>query len=150
MLKSVSHNMEIPKQVKSLFNRQPLVSVATCDDNGMPNVVPIYWKKILTDSRILLIDNYMGTTRLNLLKNPKICLSFWDSQTEESYKLKGIAKYHFKGNVYDLGKAFIQSIKPGRIPRGIVEVKVKEIYTLTPGPNAGKKLVLANRNSKKI
>jgi len=130
----------IPKEVVSLFEKQSLIAFGTADKSGNPNVIPIFWKKILDDKTILLIDNFMKMSKTNLHENNKVCISFWDSNTEEAYKIKGIGIYHTTGPIYEEGKKFIQSKKPDRIPRGVVEVKVAEIYTIKPGPEAGKKL----------
>ena len=132
--------MVIPNEVKNLFERQSLIAFGTADKEGNPNVVSIFWKKILDDETILLIDNFMKMSKKNLLENNKVCISFWDPETEEAYKIKGIATYHTEGPIYEEGKKFIQSKKPERVPKGVVEIKVTEIYTIRPGPDAGKKL----------
>jgi predicted pyridoxine 5'-phosphate oxidase superfamily flavin-nucleotide-binding protein len=131
--------MIIPNNIKILFDSQPLVSFATSSRSGNPNVVPIYWKKIIGRDTVMLIDNYMRTSRKNLQENSKVCITFWNPTTEEGYKLKGTAKHHTSGKPFETGKKYIQSKKPGRIPKGVVILKVKEIYTITPGPDAGKK-----------
>lgn len=130
--------MQIPDKVKKLFNKTTLISFGTADNQGLPNINIVFWKKILNNDTILLIDNFMNMTKKNLLQNNKVCLSFYDSVTEEGYKLKGIATYHFNGEVFDEGKKFIQLKNPKRIPKGVIEIKINEIYILTPGPNAGK------------
>jgi len=132
--------MLIPNRVKSLFERQSLVAFGTADKRGNPNVVPIFWKKVIDKQRILLIDNFMKTSKKNLLQNSSVCLGFWDAETEESYKIKGRATYHTEGQVYKKGKKIIQSKKPKTVPKGVVEIRVTAIYTTKPGPDAGKKL----------
>ena len=132
--------MVIPDEVNNLFEKQDLVSFGTADRNGNPNVVPIFWKKIFSKETILLIDNFMKMSKKNLLENNKVCISFWDTETEEAYKIKGEAKYHTEGKIYEEGKRFIQSKKPGRIPKGVAAIEVKEIYTIKSGPNAGERL----------
>jgi len=132
--------MKIPEKAKLLFDKTSLIPFGTVDKRGMPNINVVFWKTVSNDETILLIDNFMNTTKKNLSENNKVCLSFWDPATEEGYKLKGIAAYYSEGNIYDEGKKFIQLKKPGRIPKGVIEIKINEIYILTPGPDAGKKL----------
>jgi len=132
--------MLIPNKVKRLFNKQALVAFGTADKRGNPNVVPIFWKKVLKKEKILLLDNFMRTSKKNLLQNSSVCLTFWDAQTEESYKIKGKATYHTEGPIYEQGKKFIQSKRPEAIPKGVVEIKPRAIYTTKPGPDAGRKL----------
>ncbi|MCD6352710.1 MAG: pyridoxamine 5'-phosphate oxidase family protein [Proteobacteria bacterium] len=132
--------MIIPEQVKKMFEKQPLVALGTGDKQGNPNVVPIFWKKIFDEERILLIDNFMKMSKRNILENSSVCLAFWDTETEEAYKIKGKAVYHTEGAMYEEGKNIIQSKNPGRIPKGVVEINVTEIYTIKPGSDAGNKL----------
>lgn len=132
--------MIIPNEVKILFEKQPLAAFGTADKQGNPNVVPIFWKKILGDETILLVDNFMKMSKKNLSENSSVCISFWNPDTEEAYKIKGEAAYYTEGKIYEQGKKFIQSKNPKRIPKGVVEIKVKEIYTIKPDSNAGKKL----------
>lgn len=103
--------MTIPLKVKELFNRQSLVAVGTADKNGVPNVSVVFWKQLLDGDTILLIDNFMKTTKENIKVNENICISFWNSETEEAYKIKGVATYHAEGPFYDKGTTFIQSKK---------------------------------------
>jgi hypothetical protein len=132
--------MIISNEVKNLFGKQSLVVFATADKQGNPNVVPIFWKKILGDQTILLVDNFMKMSKKNLLENSGVCLALWDTQTEEAYKIKGEAIYHTEGTIYEEGKKFIQLKKPEANPKGVVEIKVREIYTIKPGSDAGKKI----------
>ena len=132
--------MVIPNEVKKLFEKQPIVTFSTSDKQGNPNAVPIFWKRIINDEAILLVDNYMKMSKENLLGNSSVCLAFWDSETHEAYKIKGNATYHTEGSVYEQGKSFIQSQKPEATPKGIVEIKVTEVYDIKPGSEAGKKM----------
>jgi predicted pyridoxine 5'-phosphate oxidase superfamily flavin-nucleotide-binding protein len=141
MKKIKIQNLKIPQKVIELFDKEDLVAFATSDEDGNPNVVPIFWKKIINGERILLLDNFMRTTKQNLQKNNKVCISFWNSQTEEAYKIKGIATYHTNGPIFEEGVRFIQSKNPGRIPRGVVDIKVIEIFSISPGADAGIKII---------
>jgi len=132
--------MQIPNKVKRLFEKQSLVAFGTADKQGKPNVVPVFWKKIVKKERILLLDNFMRMSKKNLLENSNVCLTFWDVKTEESYKIKGKAAYHTEGAVYEQGRKFMQSKRPEAVPKGVVEIRVRAIYTTKPGPEAGRKL----------
>ena len=132
--------MDIPEKVQKLFNDQEVISFGTADVNNIPNVVAVFWKKIINEKTILLIDNYMNQTKKNIEQNSKVCLSFWNRKTGEGYKIKGDAFYHISGQVYDQGKEFIQEQRPEKNPKGVVEVKVKDIYLITPGSDAGAKI----------
>ncbi len=76
--------MQIPDKVKQLFDKTGLVSFGTADKNGVPNIIAVFWKKILNNETILLVDCFMNTTVKNLSENNQVCLSFWDAGTEEA------------------------------------------------------------------
>ena len=132
--------MIMPEEVKKLFEAQSIVAFATANEEGKPNVVPILWHTILDDETALILDNYMRTSKQNLMENSNVCISFWDPETNEAYKIKGIGTYHAEGTIYEAGKKYMQSKKPDNAPRGVVEVKVTEAYNIKPGPDAGKKI----------
>ena len=132
--------MSIPEEVKAVFEKQSLIAFGTADKAGTPNVVPIFWKKIVDENRIWLVDNYMQMSKRNLLENGSVCLSFWDPETKDAYKLIGNATYHTEGPVFEQGRQFIHAKKPESPAKGIVEIVVTDAYILKPGPDAGKKL----------
>ena len=51
--------------------------------------------------------------------------------------MKGTAIYYSSGDLYDEAVKWMQSKKPGRVPRGVVVFIVNEVYTLEPGEKAG-------------
>jgi len=98
------------------------------------------WKRILDGGRIILLDNFMRTSKENVLENDRVCLSIWDLDSEEAYKLKGNAVYHSRGSIYEVGREFMQSKGRDQVPRGVVEVTVTGVYAIKPGPDAGKRI----------
>jgi len=130
----------ITENVKALFEKTSLVALATSSD-GAPNAVPIYWKKIVDERTIWFADNFMKKTVENIKANPRACISFWDSETEEAYKLIGSATYHSGDDKHQECVKWLQSINPDKNPKGLVEFIVEEIYDLKPGENAGNKVV---------
>ena len=132
--------MKLPEQVKKLFNKQGLVSFGTANREGNPNVIAVFWKKVIDDETILLISKFMKMTKQNIIENEKVCISFWDSETEEAYKIKGNAVFHTQGEVFDQGKEILQAKRPENTPAGVVEIKVTEVYSIKPGAEAGKKV----------
>ena len=132
--------MKIPSRVKKLFNEQDLVAFGTADRKGNPNVVPIHWKMILDDETILLLDNFMKKTKQNIQENKKVCVSFWNPEPEEAYKIKGTAEYYREGPIYEKAKEFMHLKRPEQTPKGAIEIKVEEIYSIKSGPDAGKRL----------
>jgi predicted pyridoxine 5'-phosphate oxidase superfamily flavin-nucleotide-binding protein len=57
------------------------------------------------------------------------------------YQIKGTAKYHTDGNIFDEGKKWILQSKPNKIVKGVVEVKITKVYSITPTyETAGKEI----------
>lgn len=128
--------MIIPGKVRDIFDAQEVISFATADGRCVPNVVPIYWKTIVDEDTVLILDNYLRASKKNIEENDQVCLACW-GKGGEAYKLKGTATYHQGDEVYDLGRDFMRSKKPQALPRGVVRIKINEIYTLKAGPEAG-------------
>ncbi len=132
--------MQIPAQVKGLFDERPMVYLATVDEDGMPNVVPMlqYWW--LAEGTLVIGDLFMKATKANIKANGKACISGC-SQAGESYKLKGTATYQASGPGYDLANENLHRKKPEKDFKGVVVFTVTEVYNATRGPEAGKLMV---------
>ena len=126
--------MIIPDELKKVFEKVALVLFETADEEINQNVVPIFLKKILNDETILLIDDFTEMSKKNLIENNKVCISFWDPETETGYQIKGIGTYHTDGVIYEVGRRFIQSQKAESAPKGVVKVKIAKICIMRPGP----------------
>lgn len=91
----------IAKRINELLKTREFISVATCDLSGRPNAAP---KFILKQENhfIYLIDYTIGRTWENLLLNPRVSLSFMDTDTLHGYQVNGSAELIDKGKEYDL------------------------------------------------
>lgn len=63
----------------------------------MPNVAPIFWKFWYDDGTLLLLDNYMKTTKANIQAAGTASVSVWNAASGEAYQLKGTAEYLTQG-----------------------------------------------------
>jgi len=114
----------------------------TADGNGTPNLVPVNAVKILDDETILVSDQFFGKTLNNIKENPRVAITFWDKF--EGYQVKGEAQIITEGKIFEETSEWIKRLgeKLG-FPlksKGAIVIKVKEIYSVSPGPDAGKKL----------
>ncbi len=116
-----------------------LVFVATVNRDGIPNVVPIGFARPLDENTILIADNFMKKTRENLEANPKISFVTKDS-TKCPYQFKGSVEIFTEGKYFDTVTEWGQNAMTKLSPKAAVLVKVEEIYSIQPGPEAGKKL----------
>ena len=82
--------------------------LATCADNE-PNVVPVAFKSVTEDGKLVVGDVFLETTLNNLQKNGgRIAISVYDAKTLEGYQIKGIAEYLTEGAVVDNFKAMVE------------------------------------------
>ncbi len=115
---------KLTADVKKAISLQEVFPVATCNQDGIPNVVYIKYLKVIDDQTILITDNYLSKTRDNIINNGKIAFVVLDSD-KGSYQIKGTSKRLEKGPMYNE----IQRWVPERYPRAAaVVMKVKEIY----------------------
>ncbi|HEX7467300.1 MAG TPA: pyridoxamine 5'-phosphate oxidase family protein, partial [Methanobacterium sp.] len=78
-----------------------LVFLATASPDGVPNVVPIGFARPIDEDTILIADNYMNKTRINLEKNPRISLVTKDA-TKCPYQFKGKVEIFESGKYFDI------------------------------------------------
>ncbi len=132
------------EKVRTLFESQSIVSLATASAKGEPNVVPIGAKKVLDDETILISDQYFRKTLANLKENPQASLTFWDAGTAESYQIKGMVTIETSGRIFEETAAWIEEmarkIHAPMKSKGAIVFKIKEIYTSRPGPDAGARI----------
>jgi uncharacterized protein len=133
---------KMTEEMQLMFNRVGVKQLATASKNGIPNVVPINFMKILDEETILASAVFMTKTFGNLQENPMCAFSIWE----------GFAGYQFKGSVTILteGKVFEETQawteEEGRklgLPlksKGAIIIKVSEIFSIAPGEDAGKKI----------
>ena len=133
---------KMTERMQELFNKVPNAVLATATADGTPNAVPVGAKKIIDDETILISDQFFNKTLANLKANAKAAVSFWEGH--EGYQFKGSVTIETSGPLYEETNQWIQERgKKAGIPlksKGIVLLKIDEIYGLAPGPGAGKKL----------
>ncbi len=130
--------MKIPQEIKVVFEQIPIMALSTVDKNGIPNVSAIASKKIIDNDTILTIDTFHNKTIQNITQNGNIALAMW--KDSEGYQIKGKATIYTEGKIFEEGKAWILQTKPQKIVKGVIVIKVTDVFYLTPKYNlAGKK-----------
>ena len=81
--------------------------LATCA-NGEPNVVPVAFKDVTDDGKLVVGDVFLETTLNNVKENDgKIAVSVYDAKSLEGYQIKGIAEYVTDGELVDTFKLMV-------------------------------------------
>jgi len=133
--------MQIPNDAKELMNQKKIIALATASNEAIPNVVYMlqYWWH---QPGVLVIgDLFMNATRRNVRENNYVSFCVWDENTGKSYKFIGTATYETSGEVYEFANAKLHKKKPDKNFKGVVVVKVTEIYDASRSENAGKLIV---------
>lgn len=82
--------------------------LATCTNNE-PNVVPVAFKDVTREGKLIIGDVFLETTLNNLKGNDgKIAISVYDGQNLEGYQIKGTAEYVTEGEIVNTFKAIVE------------------------------------------
>ena len=133
---------QMTDRMKELFEKVGAVALGTSTLDGTPNVVPVGAKKIINDETILISDQFLNKTLSNMKSNPRVSVTYWEGR--EGYQLKGTITIETSGTRYEETAQWIEELgaKAG-FPlksKGVVILKIEEIYGVAPGPGAGKQL----------
>lgn len=115
--------------------------LATCA-NGEPNVVPVAFKDVTEDGKLVVGDVFLETTLNNIRANAgKIAISVYDAQNLEGYQIKGSAEYVSEGTIVDTFKAMVEKMFHGAATaKGALIITPEKVIVTTPGENNKKVL----------
>ena len=114
--------------------KEGLWDLATCA-NGEPNVVPVAFKDVTDDGKLLVGDVFLETTLNNIQANDgKIAISVYDAKNLEGYQVKGTAEYLTEGAVVDTFKAMVEKMFNGAATaKGALIITPEKVIVTTPG-----------------
>ena len=126
--------------VKKLL-KESMWDLATCA-NGESNVVPVAFKDVTPDGKLVVGDVFLDTTLKNLTVNGgKIAISVYDAKSLEGYQIKGIAEYVTEGEVVKTFKAMVeQMFHGGATAKGTLIITPEKVIVTTPGADNKKEL----------
>ena len=126
--------------VKKLL-KESMWDLATCA-NGEPNVVPVAFKDVTPDGKLVVGDVFLDTTLKNLTANGcKIAISVYDAKSLEGYQIKGVAEYVTEGEVVKTFKAMVeQMFNGGATAKGALIITPEKVIVTTPGADNKKEL----------
>lgn len=115
--------------------------LATCAD-GEPNVVPVAFKDVTEDGKLVVGDVFLETTLKNIKANGgRIAISAYDAQSLEGYQIKGTAEYVTEGEVVDTFKAMVEKMFNGAATaKGALIITPQKVIVTTPGAENKKEL----------
>ncbi len=133
---------KMTERIIEILEKQAPAALATATKDGIPNVVPVNAKKVLDDETILISDQFLNKTLKNVQENPRVAVTAWDKL--EGYQLKGVVTIETSGQRFEETAQWIEErgkrINISLKSKGILIVKIEEIYIVTPGPEAGTRI----------
>ncbi len=131
---------KLTQDMKDVMEKSKGYAVATCDKDGVPNVVPIHFVKILSDDEIMMADVFMKKTLENIKQNAVMAVSAWDYEVKprKGFQFKGTPRIETSGGIYDMAVKMVKAEKPDLTAKSAVVLKITDIFVTSPGPNAGK------------
>ena len=113
--------------------KEGMWDLATCAD-GEPNVVPVAFKDVTEDGKLVVGDVFLETTLNNIKVNDgKIAISVYDAQSLEGYQIKGTAQYVTEGEIVDTFKAMVEEMFNGAATaKGALIITPEKVIVTTP------------------
>lgn len=131
------------QDMRDAVERAKVIALATVSEVGEPNVVPIAYKKVLSDNELLLMNIFMRKAEENIKVNSRVAISAWytdSSGISKGYQFKGKARIEMLGRSFDEGARMVKAAEPELSPKSAVIIEVDSIYSISPGPDAGKQI----------
>lgn len=147
--------VEMSKEMMDLINSVPCCYLATASKDGVPNVVPVGSTAAVSPDTIVVAGVFLGKTLENLKENPKAAVvvnSAAPPKAEISieklaqitgWQMKGSVALLTSGDMHEQTKGMVTKIlgaEAAQMLKATVVLKVEEIYSIMPGPEAGKKI----------
>lgn len=128
------------EDVKALL-KAGMWDLATCADNE-PNVVPVAFKDVTDDDKLIIGDVFLQTTLQNIKKNDGcIAISVYDAEKLKGYQVKGKAEYVTEGDVVNTFKQMVEAMFNGAATaKGALIITPEKIVVTTPGPDNKKEI----------
>lgn len=114
--------------------KESMWDLATCTEN-IPNVVPVAFKDVTDDGKLVVGDVFLETTLNNIKSNSgNIAISAYNAETLEGYQIQGIATYVTEGEVVNTFKAMVEKMFNGTATaKGALVITPEKVIVTTPG-----------------
>ena len=121
--------------------KEGMWDLATCA-NGEPNVVPVAFKDVTEDGKLVVGDVFLETTLNNIKANDgKLAISVYNAENLEGYQIKGTAEYVTEGEIVDTFKAMVEKMFHGAATaKGALIITPEKVIVTTPGADNKKEI----------
>ncbi len=138
---SVIKLVKVPEDVRKTFEKNRIISMATADLTGKPNVILVgmwWWE----DEEILVVvNNFLKKTLANVEANPQVAFVGRDSENRKCFQIKCSAEIQDEGPLYEKGHKMATGRERPLPGKAVVVLKVDEIYQAQGGPGSGDRIL---------
>ncbi len=114
-------------------------TLATYSDE--PNAVPVAFKDVTADGKLVVGDVFLDTTLKNIAENGKIAVSVYNPETMEGYQIKGHVEYLTEGEWVSAFKKAVEAMFNGAATaKGALLITPERTIVTTPGSDNKKEL----------
>lgn len=131
----------LTEEMVESFKAVKIFPLATASAAGVPNVAPMGMVFLRDPETIWIVDSFMKKTLKNATENPKAALYVYGAGAKGCLQIKADVTIATAGDEFDAGKALALERKPDLKPKSLLILKVSEVYSCAPGPNAGEKVI---------
>lgn len=128
---------KLTQEMKDFFKQKepPMIFVGTVSKDGVPNIsIKGTSVNIPDDETIAYADVYSLKTAENIKANPNVAIAVMNAKIYKGYQFKG------KGELLESGALLEEARKQSPGLKSVTKVKIREIYLLDYGPQAGQKM----------
>lgn len=127
--------MKIPANIRDIIDKERMHQLATASKDGEPNCSYVGAKYTLDDETIIIVDNFMKKTLMNILENPRVAIVV--IRDKEAYQIKGKCEYLTSGTIYEEDRKWMKT-RGDRFPaKGALLIRVTDIFYSTSDEKAG-------------
>jgi len=131
----------LTSEMQETFKGTRYFAIATASRSGEPNVVPIGMAILMDPETIWIGNQFFKQTLANVRENPRVALLVWTAGVPGCLKLKGDVTLIENGPDYEKMYGMVKERKPNLECKGLLIMKVTEVYDCRSGPEAGKRLL---------
>jgi len=132
--------VKMPKEVMDMFNDWGVSkAIATVDSAGKLNVVPVLTFSVVDEETLAFADVFLGKTKANLDATKTVAVTAFKGT--KGYQIKGtFLEFQDAGAIFAKKKELVKE-KLKLDAKSVGLINVEEVYSVSVGPEAGKKLV---------
>jgi len=133
--------VKLTEDIIEAFSHVKITPLSTASKNGIPNVAPMGTVYLKDSETIWILDNFMNKTAANITENPKAAIYLYGEGIKGCCQIKGDAEYVTSGDSHKEAKKIFLSKNPNLPAKGLVIIKITDVYDCMPGPDAGSKIL---------